>query len=221
MRAIVGIRLCVTALIVLGSTNASAQICLGRPSLNATSVNAGVRADRRDGAGGFGVGLAAGAERAFGGVSASRLRYRELDASVSALAAYVGWSVVPAISTLYICPLLQGAYGRGPNDDATNTTRSSLSGLAGLAVAGQIAVTSRVSLIPNVSAGVLYQRSSQTTDGASSAGSDIGGSVSGGVSVLLNQRLSVQPAVRVPVGFTDREPVFSLGVTIGFRRTAP
>lgn len=217
MRVVVG----VLALLVFGSHTASAQICLGRPSQATWSANASVRADRRDGASGFGVGASAGADRAFGGVSASRLRYAELDANVTAVAAAAGWSVVPSISTLYVCPILQAAYGRGPNDDATNTTRSSLSGLAGLAVAGQIAVTSRVSLIPNVSAGVLLQRSSQSTDGASSAGSDIGGTVSGGVSILLNQRLSIQPAVRVPVGFTDREPVYSLGVTIGFRRTAP
>jgi hypothetical protein len=217
LRRIVG----VLTLIVLGSNAAGAQICLGRPSLAAWSANTSVRADRREGASGFGIGASAGADRAFGGVSASRLRYAELDANVTAVAASAGWSVVPSISTLYVCPILQAAYGRGPNDEATNTTRSSLSALAGLAVAGQIAVTSRVSLIPNVSAGVLVQRSSQSTDGASSAGSDIGGTVSGGVSVLLNQRLAIQPTVRVPVGFTDREPVYSLGVTIGFRRTAP
>lgn len=212
MRRIVG----VLTLIVLGSRAAAAQICLGRPSLATWAANTSVRADRRDGASGFGIGASAGADRAFGSVSASRLRYAELDANVTAVAASAGWSVVPSISTLYVCPILQAAYGRGPNDEATNTTRSSLSALAGLAVAGQIAVTSRVSLIPNVSAGVLVQRSSQKTDEVSSAGSDIGGTVSGGVSVLLNQRIAVQPAVRLPVGFSDREPVYSLGVTVGF-----
>jgi hypothetical protein len=212
VRRIVG----VLTLIVLGSKAAAAQICLGRPSLATWSANTSVRADRRDGASGFGLGASAGSDRAFGGVSASRLRYAELDANVTAVAASAGWSVVPSISTLYVCPILQAAYGRGPNNEATNTTRSSLSALAGLAVAGQIAVTSRVSLIPNVSAGVLVQRSSQRTDEVSSAGSDIGGTVSGGVSVLLNQRIAVQPAVRIPIGFSDREPVYSLGVTVGF-----
>lgn len=201
--------LCVT-------TEGSAQVCLGRPSLNIARANVGVRVDWRDGATGVAAAGVTGADRAFVGMSASRLRYAELDANVTAIAASAGWSVVPSISTLYVCPILQAAYGRGPNDDATNTTRSSLSALAGLAVAGQIAVTSRVSLVPNVSAGVLVQRSSQRTDEVSSAGSDIGGTVSGGVSVLLNQRIAVQPAVRLPVGFSDREPVYSLGVTVGF-----
>ncbi len=183
-------------------------------------MSVGVRIDRREGATGVGAGFTTGADRVFGGLSASRLRYREFDTDVNAVAGYVGWSVIPAVETLYICPLVQGAYGRGPNDASTtpNTARTALSALIGLAVAGQIAVTGNVSLIPNVSGGLLAQQSTETRGTVTSSGSDFGGSISGGISVLLRQTVSIQPAVRLPIGFTDKDPVFSLGVTLGFRR---
>jgi len=204
--------------------DASAQVCLGRPSLNVVSVNAGVRLDRRQNATGVGAAVAVGTDRAFGGFSASRLRYTEFDASASAFAAHVGWSVPPSIPTLFICPILQGAYGRGPNDNSapSATRRSSLSALAGLAIAGQIALHSKLSLIPNVTGGVLYQRSTRTINATSAAasdvGSDFGGTVSAGVSLLLNDGIAIQPAVRLPIGFDDRDPVFSIGLTFGLGR---
>ncbi len=213
----------IVALSLLGAGRADAQVCLGRPSLNVAAVNAGLRLDRRDGATGFGAGVSAGADRAFAGLAVSNLRYRELDASASSVSAYAGWSVPPSIATLFICPLIQVGYGRGPNEDSTTYTvqRSSQSALAGLAVAGQIALSNTVSIIPNVTAGVLLQRSTRTGNGASESGGDLGATISGGLSVLLTDRLAIQSAVRLPVGFGDKDPVYSLGVIAGFRKRTP
>lgn len=212
----------VVAMIWCGTVTPSdlpAQICLGRLRLDVARLNAGVRVDQRKRGTGLGASLSGGADRAFGGVALSRLHYSEFDAQASALSAYVGWSVVPAIETLFICPLVQGSYGRGPNTvtGATQTTRTSWSGLVGLAVAGQIALTSSMSLIPNVTGGIVVQQSKETGTTSGRSGSDLGGTIGAGIAVLLRDRWAIQPAARVPVGFTDRTPAYSLGVTIGLR----
>jgi len=206
----------------LASHTAHAQVCLGRPSLDVYRASATARVDSRDGATGFGAGASAGRDRAFGTLSASRLRYAELNAAATSVAVGAGWSVPPSIPTLFICPVVQVSYGRGPNEDSTTfaVQRASYTALAGLAVAGQIAVASAVSIIPNASAGVLLQRSTRTVRGTSASGSDLGGTVSAGLSLLLTDALAIQPAVRMPVGFTDRDPVYSLAITLGLRRAA-
>lgn len=211
------------ALSIVITQEAAAQICLGRPSLNVHRANATVRVDRREGATGFGAGLAAGSDRAFGTLAASRLRYAELNAAATSMSASAGWSVPPAIPTLFICPLVQASYGRGPDEDSTTYTvrRTALTASAGLAIAGQIAVTSAISLIPNVTAGILLQRSTRTSGDRSASGSDLGGTVSAGLSLLLSEIVAIQPAVRLPVGFTDRDPVYSLGVSVGLLRAQP
>lgn len=211
--------MCGFALLLTGR-EASAQICLGRPSVDMARVNVAVRADRRLSGSGIGIGITGGAERMFAGVSATQLQFTDVDASARSVAAYMGWSVVPSVETLYICPLLQFTYGRGPDDILRNrhNDRSAIAGLGGLAMSGQIALTNGLSLIPYVNGGALLQQSRLVRNGTVRKSSELGGTASAGLSLLIQQAFAIQASARVPIGFSDDEFVYSLGVTMGFLR---
>ncbi len=216
------LELCAVVLLcVVPARRVSAQVCLGKPSLKAAPTNIGIGAEFTDGAKGISGGVTFGNDKAFGGAGIGYLSYSDFDASSTVFTGAGGLSIpVSEASGVRICPLAQATYGYGPNEESVlgQLKITTLGLLGGVAIGGAVEVSPGFSVIPNARGGVLFQRASVSLNGNSESANETGGLVSGGVSLLFGTNFTLEPSVSVPVGFDSNDPVFSIGVTVGFKR---
>ena len=211
----------VAAFCLLTATSASAQVCLGKPSFAISPTNIGVGASFTDGAKGVDGSFGFGTDKAFAGVGVGYVSYSDLDASSTSFSGGGGLSFpVSSASGVRICPVAQGSYGYGPNEETSlgKLKITTLGLLGGLAIGGAVEVSPGFSVVPNARGGVLFQSATASLDGDSESGNETGGLIAGGVSLLFGTNFTIEPTVSVPVGFETNDPVFSIGVTIGFKR---
>jgi hypothetical protein len=204
---------------------ASAQLCLGAPSLAVSRLNLNGGAEFADGVKAFGGGLTVGGSRGFVSAGAARLSYDDLDVGATAVTGSAGLSFAPAPqSAVQVCPLVSTTIGIGPDGavsdgfDLYDITTRTLSVAGGVAIGGAVEVSPGLRVVPHVSLAVQYLRLTLSDDVDSFTDSDTGGALGGGISLLLGDVFAIRPAVSVPLGFEGSDPVFSLGFTVGFRR---
>ncbi len=216
-RTVIGIAL----LSVIPVGHVHAQACLGKPSFTIAPTNIGISADFTDGARGVGGSFGFGNQKAFGGVGIGYLSYPDFDASSTAFSASAGLSIpVAEGSGVQACPFAQATYGYGPNETSPlgELKVSTLGLLGGVAFGGVVEVSPGFSVLPTARGGVLFQRAKASFNGNSDTANETGGIVGGGVSLLFGTNFTIEPSVTVPVGFDTSDPVFSIGVTVGFRQ---
>jgi hypothetical protein len=214
--------LAIAALVLAAApVSLKSQVCAGRPSLPTAPVNLGVDASFTDGATGVGASLGLGNDAGFVIPTVGYVSYSDADASSMVVGATGGLSVKPATnSSLRVCPIAQVTYAYGPNEDTGigRLTTNQLGAMGGLAIGGVAKVSPGFAVIPNAFGGVLHQRSTFKLGSDSETISDTGGAIGGGVSLLFNDIFAIVPSITVPVGFETSDPVFSIGVSIGFLR---
>ena len=182
-------------------------------------MNVGVKADIADNAKLYTARVIGGNDRGFVGASLSRFNVTAgtADVSANAVSALGGLSFPVGTSSARICPIVQGTYTMGPNYTVSTikVESSQMSGVAGLSIGGSVRVSDGFHVLPYGGASANYQRISVSANNVSSNETDTNGTVFGGVSLLFNGRFAIQPAINVPVGTKNNDPVYSIGATIG------
>ncbi len=210
----------VTLLCVAPANQASAQVCLGRPSFKVAPTNVSLSVDFTNGARSINGSLGFGNDRAFGAAGASYVSYSDFNASAVAFSGAAGASIPASkASGVRICPIAQLTYVNGPNEESVlGTLRIKSFGLlGGIAVGSPVAVSPGFAVIPNARAGVLYRHSSASFTGDFGSSSETGGLLSAGVSLLFGTNFTFEPSISIPVGFKTNDPIFSFGVTVAFK----
>lgn len=209
-------------IVALGSVTAvsvaEGQTCIGLPRNSVAPVNLGARITFPDGANDFNARLGFGGPNGFGGISVGFTDYDALSKNSLNVGGDVGYSVpVNSRRTTTMCPLVQLNYQNGPNTPTVD--RNGLGLLAGVALGGEVEAADDFVLVPHVSAGVLYRRVKSTTGTDSESASETGGQIGAGLSFQFNRIFNITPSVTFPVGFEgNTDPVFAIGMSLGFRR---
>ncbi|MES2521335.1 MAG: hypothetical protein V4617_01465 [Gemmatimonadota bacterium] len=216
------VRLAVAAVAVslCASSVAVAQTCLGLPPIAIARMNFGVAGEFTKGIKGASARFGVVGERAFGGASAGFADYNDADVSATMFGGDAGYSIpIKPASSLRLCPVVSVSFQDGPNfdDQPVIIQTSALSGAAGLAIGGAIDISPVLAIVPFASASVLSVRSKISDLDNSTSSTETGGVLRGGLSFRLNSMFVVTPGVSIPVGFDSADPVYSIGVALGFR----
>jgi hypothetical protein len=128
-----------------------------------------------------------------------------------------------------LCPVLGASFEAGPNGPVSSlTNRTSRGATLGVSAGAELPLAARVSLVPWGAGKIVRWYSRGTVEVFEPVPpADIGlrritltaddtfGEVMLGWSLLLDGRLSIAPAVTIPVGLGDARSVFSIAVTLG------
>jgi hypothetical protein len=199
---------------------ASAQVCVGRPSLTVAPVHLAVGTGFTDGAKRVDADVGFGNANAFANLGAGLIDYDNVDESATALRARGGLSYKAAgRSTVTVCPLVELSYAMGPNVQSNaGTVKTRQLGVAGgFAVGGVVDVNPGFAVVPNAFAAIVHSQVKTTLRDDSDSVGETGGSVGGGLTLLFNRVFAIVPSIAIPVGFDNSDPTFSIGVVIGFR----
>ena len=208
----------VAALSASLSTVAAAQTCLGQPDLTVSKANLGAAARFADNVSTYVGRVGVNSNTAFAGLSAGTISYDNSDVSASTFGGDVGLERHLGTSEkVHVCPVLSLDYQNGPN--AGVNKQSVLSAGIGAALGASFPLTSTVSFVPFARAGLLSLRGKTEVLNQSNSETETGGLLGVGASFRFNDIFALTPSVSVPVGFDNSETVFSIGATLGFRRS--
>ncbi len=210
----------ICAVLLLSTTMAQGQACLGLASLDSRPMNVSVGAVFTSGAKGGNARFGVGTPKAFGGVSARIAKSDGISGTTKGAGVDGGLSfLIGAKKGAMICPVASAEYLKAPGFDDGEGDLYDVSGTgadAGLAIGGLIKSSSSIGFIPFAAARAAYVRVSVSGNGSSAASSDTYGILSGGLSVLFNPSLLVRPFVQIPVGLEGADPSYGVGVSFAF-----
>lgn len=199
-------------------TFASAQVCLGNPSLANAAANLGGGVGFFDGGKTFAANGTFGSELFFqGGFSVTSLD--DSDLSAKAVSAGFGYEF-PTQSQTSVCLGASGQYNFGLEIAGIDFTGFQIGPVLAIGVEAEVSPTTVV--IPFGS--LAWYRESVTADGGGPGPdeetvTDNYGSVGLGASFVFNQTLAVSPSVAIPVGDEGVETEFGLTLTVSVGRT--
>jgi hypothetical protein len=212
---------CLSALgIIIATTGAQAQVCLGAAPFSTGNMRVGAGATFGDNAKSYGVQFSGGAAQGtFGGASLSTVQYDDVPGSGTAIGASVGMSLnlVPA-GTAQICPIVGFDYQNGPNIN-TGFGKVSVSAHAfslGGSLGGVAMSSPGLDFVPFVSAAAILSQASASLAGDSESDNQNYGEISAGAGFVINRVLTLQPAVHVPVGLDGGKASFSIAFGFNF-----
>jgi hypothetical protein len=222
VRHVVVVLLAVVSMLPAG--RASAQTCLGTASFGAGLVRAGATFASLDGAKAYGGTVAVGAATGpFADLALARADYDDANASATAFSIGVGYAieVVPG-GRVQFCPRIAHVQQHGPDIDTgfgTLSTKLRASEI-GASLGGLLSVSPRFDVVPF--AGAAYVATRATLDfeqGGPESTTEDSGQLQLGAGLVLDHRLTLQPAVLIPLGSEGGRSVFQLMLAWNFGPT--
>lgn len=197
-----------------------AQTCLGLAPFSSGGVQIGASGDFGNDSKAFSGNLTFGsAKGAFAGVSVGTISYDGIDGNTTAVGASVGWQApLGTDSRIQVCPGFGAARGFGPdNIEGSGADLSTWAAFAGMQLGVSTGTNPQLRIVPTAGAALVL--STLELDGDMGGGPDemdTYGLLTLGLGFVLSSRVSVRPAVDVPVGLEDADPTFSILVAINF-----
>jgi len=222
------------ALVVIGiCDSASAQSCLGTPSLSSAHLQLGTAASLLNAGPDFGVNSAVGSDALFARAGVG-VRDQTNQPSYYRISAGVGSD--RAVERLHICPLAAFEYLHGPSSTHGSFALRDVTGSVGASV-GLVALdTARVAVVPTIGAAFNYTRRSAHYSGPLEVGSPATGFVQEqspafdcspcqtyattevGVGVIFSGHTAIRLGATVYSGFPGDNRSVGLGVAHSFSR---
>jgi hypothetical protein len=195
----------------------AAQTCVGSPSFAVTTGSVGVAANFFEDGSGVGLSGTVG-RRLFGTASFTRSDLDDSDVSLKTFAGGGGVELAPKGSTLRICPGATVQYDTGIEMAGVDFTTLTWAPFVSFGVEAPVA--SAVDVVPSASVAVLFQR--LKADGGplgEATGSETHGTITLGLSFIVNDVLSVGPSVSIPFADENTDYTFyGISASIGIRR---
>jgi hypothetical protein len=220
MRKLAPVGFCFIAVVCFASS-AYAQTCAGGPAVtNARPFQGGAGVAFADdlfvvaGTGSYGT------DSLIAGVTLARGTFDSggLDLSSTVLGVNAGLQLaVKAVERSMFCPIVVFTKTFGPKDILGTGVDASESSIGGGGSFGVIVGDgSGIQLVPTV--GLQVARVKQTLEvlGISASESDTNGSLNLGLGILVTERVSVLPTVRIPFGVEDGKNLYGVAVLFSF-----
>jgi hypothetical protein len=211
------------AMLAMAQSPAMAQTCMGLASYTSGPIQVTASGSFNDVSNTFGTtagyGIPSGV---YGSVEVTTTAYEPMDGSTLGFAARAGYQVnLGKTGRTQICPSAGFAIGLGPNDAAAGIDQFGRSFTVGLNVGTELASNPRMVVVP--SAGFSYAHSTQRAE--NNAGTELFEIPDSyllaqiGVGLVLNRRVSVRPAIDIPLGrLESSHPDISLTLGYSFGR---
>lgn len=210
------LRSTIIAAALLVAVPAHAQLCLGAPDFTVRPGQVTATIGRGDDItvveGGISTRLGGGA---FGGMSAGAAFYGEEIEATSFLGGVSLGYAVPLTSArkAFVCPFAAAAIEVGPNIGTVET--QTVSAGPGLAVGGEVVLSSMLSFVPYTAGRFVYGRLRVTDRTGSATVSDTYGLLYIGGSLLIDRRLAIGPSIGIPLGVEDGKASFGFTMSLG------
>lgn len=192
---------------------AQAQVCVGNPALGSNSRgNVGLGVSFFDGGKGYNAGGVFGG-RVFGAANFSYVDFDDTDLSFKEISGSVAYEASPSGSELSICPALGAGYGFGLEVAGIDVTSVTITPAVSMGLGAVVSPT--VTVAPFAQAGLVYTR--VTADAGpfgDTTETDTSGALVLGVGFIFNSRLSLGPAVYIPVAADGGDTEFSLSLVV-------
>jgi hypothetical protein len=193
----------------------AAQECLGLPSFSHGSVRVNVAGEFPDSATAYAVGVGAGRPNGlFANLGAGRVSFEGLDEK--ATLGFLEFGLQYPLGGLRFCPVVGGYFAVGPDDRVARIEVTSRAATAGAALGLPLALGS-LTWVPN--AAVRYEHLSQKVveEGVGSVSETFGSSVLDlGMALIVQNRVSLQPVVHVPLHGDEEGTTLGVFLSIGF-----
>jgi hypothetical protein len=211
---------------LLPAERASGQTCLGTASFAAGLARAGATFAVTDGGKAYGGHVAVGAPTGpFGDLAVARSEFDDIDAGATAFSIGVGYAIeVTPAGHLQFCPRITHVRQSGPDfDTGFGTAKTSLrASEIGASLGGSVQVTPRLDFVPFAGAAYVATRGTlETEQGTEQSDTEDGGQIRFGAGLVLDRRLTLQPAVLIPLGSEGSSHTFVLMLAWNFGPARP
>lgn len=204
-----------------------AQTCLGNASFAAGPVRGAGSVATATGVTTYGLSAAAGHPiGAFGSAEIDRSEFSDIEASAREVKLAAGYAVnASPTSTVQFCPRVLFDLQSGPdfNDGFDSFSSSSHVFGFGGAVAGDLPVSPTLHFVPALALAFEAENGTLTVDGQSASTSSNFGEADFAAGFVLNRKLTIRPAVLVPLGVSGATSIaeLSIGYNFGTAHTPP
>jgi hypothetical protein len=197
------------------------QTCLGTASFAAGLVRAGATLSTTDGAKSYGGHVAVGAPTGpFANFGVARSDFDDIDAKATSFSIGVGYAIeVTPAGHVQFCPQITHVRQSGPDfDTGFGTVKTSLrASVIGASLGGSLRVTPRLDFVPFAAAAYVATRGTLETEQESEqSDTEDSGQMQLGAGFVLDRRLTLQPAVLIPLGSDGSNPIFMLMLAWNF-----
>jgi hypothetical protein len=226
----------VVAILVAASSPAAAQTCLGhapftRGPIQLRAVGELSRVEHTNptqmvdlSTAGAGLSIGMARRGPFVGVTGTVTSNNIVDGTTKSLGANVGWQVPISFdggARAEICPYAEGSMGTGPERASFDSRDARVTrGAAGLKLGAAFGGSRRVHLVPTVGYMMGYDKFDLEDDdnaqGTQPDDTETFGLVDLGMGLQFNNRFTLLPLVRVPLGLDNTDPIYGLTLGINF-----
>jgi hypothetical protein len=189
--------------------------------LGAGLVRAGATFATTDGGKAYGGHVAVGAPTGpFAAVGVARSTFDDVDADATAFSIGVGYAIeVSPTGHVQFCPQITHVRQSGPDlDTGFGIVKTSLrASEIGASLGGSVRVTPRLDFVPFAAAAYVATRGTlETEQGTEQADTEDAGQLQLGGGFVLDRRLTLQPAVLIPLGTEGASSTFVLTLAWNF-----
>jgi len=212
-------------LLFVASQTSHAQTCNGTASFSSAIARIGAGLQIADHAKSYGVELALGSQAGpFGSATLSRAEYDDLAnaGTVLGLAAGYALDLNPA-KTVQFCPVASFGYQTGPDVTVGTTTLNTTdhSFAFGGSFGGAIPMSPTLDFVPFAGAAYTTERLTVSAGGQSESQSEDYVHIGVGAGFVINKKLTIQPAVSIPVGLDGGKASFQFAFAYNFGSASP
>jgi hypothetical protein len=200
---------------------ASAQTCLGTAPFGAGMVRVGATFATTSGGKAYGGQAAVGAPTGpFADLAVARSDFDDSDADATAVSIGVGFAIeVAPAGHVQFCPHITHVRQSGPDiDTGFGTVKTSLrASQVGASLGGSVQVTPRLDFVPFAGAAYVATRGTlETAQGTEQSDTEDAGQIELGAGFVLDRRLTLLPAVSIPLGSEGATSTFLLTLAWNF-----
>ena len=218
-RLLLGRALLVGATVCAAAAPARAQLCTGRPALAPRRLQTSVGAAFTSGQQTFDAGVRTAAAGAFFGGTVAAYNLSALDAGAFGIGGTAGAPLPVGAPRLRVCPLVSVSARFGPTfHDVVEIESHGVLVTAGAQAAVFLPGRGRLRVAPTFGAAVAHAR--ETLVGHPVIDETAGVTfalIEAGVGLLLGERVSVVPQVRIPMARAGADPEFSVSLAVTLR----
>ena len=215
MRTLIAFSLTTFALLALPAA-ASAQSCLGYPSLSTNHLQVATDLSFGEHNNNIGFLYSYGSESGFGGIGAGSSQLS--GGSATTVRGQVGYQVAASASgRTQLCPTLSATLGFGPsNTSGPVTDQQSRRYEVGLALGRELRATGAVRLVPSLQVTVAHQNTSFTSGAPVASRNETDPRVGLSLGIVLNNQLSIRPTISRSMYGDRADAMFGGGIALNF-----